>query len=76
MLHQVVAIEHRVDRADGRQVRAGELPPELLANLRGAPARILALERTIVASIGAGNRFACRCARWLRSLKACTPQSL
>src|SRR6476646_10111828 len=25
-------------------------------------------KRTMVASMGAGNRFACRCARWLRSL--------
>ena len=37
---------------------------------------IVSFKRTIVASIGAGNRFACRCARWLRSENAWTPQSL
>src|SRR4030095_9258716 len=31
--HEVTAIEDRVDGADGRQVRAGELLAELLANL-------------------------------------------
>ena len=44
MAHQAVAIEHGVDRADGRQVRAGELLPELFADLGRAPARILPLQ--------------------------------
>ena len=44
MAHQVVAIEHGMDRADGRQVRAGELLPELFADLGRAPARILPLQ--------------------------------
>ena len=76
MVHQAVAIEHGVDRADRRQVRAGELLPQLLADLGRAPAGILPLQRTIVASIGAGSRFAWRCGRRLRSVKAWTPQSL
>src|SRR6185295_963689 len=44
MLHQMMAIEDGVDRADRRQVWPGELLPELLANLRRTPARILALQ--------------------------------
>src|SRR5436189_6469640 len=31
-------------RADRREVRTGKLPPQLLANLRRAPARILPLQ--------------------------------
>src|SRR5262249_31321308 len=34
----------RVDRADGRQMRARELLPELFADLRRAPVRILSLQ--------------------------------
>jgi hypothetical protein len=75
MVHQPVAIEDGVDRAD-RWQRADKLLPELLADLRGAQPGYSRFKRTIVASIGAGNRFACRCARWLRSLKAWTPHSL
>src|SRR5262245_45372625 len=44
MAHQAVAIEHGVDRADRRQVRAGELLPQLFADLGCAPARILPLQ--------------------------------
>src|SRR5262245_52356656 len=44
MVHQAVAIEHRVDRTDRRQVRAGVLLPELFADLGRAPARILPLQ--------------------------------
>lgn len=43
MTHQPGAIEHGVDRADGRQGRAGELP-EFLADLGRAPARVLPLQ--------------------------------
>ena len=38
--------------------------------------RTRGFSRTIVASIGAGSRFAWRCGRRLRSLNAETPQSL
>src|SRR5688500_6301714 len=44
MMHQAVAIEHGVDRADRGQVRAGELLPEFLSDLGRAPARILSLQ--------------------------------
>src|SRR4029453_2554000 len=44
MTHQAVAIEHGVNRTDGREVRAGELLPELFADLGRAPARILPLQ--------------------------------
>src|SRR5688572_1051241 len=44
MVHQAVTIEHGVDRADGWQVWAGELLPELFADLGRAPARILPLQ--------------------------------
>jgi len=44
MAHEAVSIQYRVDRADGRQVRTGELLAELLANLWGSPARILPLQ--------------------------------
>src|SRR5918994_260199 len=44
MVHQAVAIQHGVDRANGRQVRAGELLPELFADLGRAPAGILPLQ--------------------------------
>jgi hypothetical protein len=43
-MHEAVTIQHRVHRADRRQVGAGKLPPQLLPNLRRAPARILALQ--------------------------------
>ena len=43
-VHQAVPVEHRVDRADRRQVRARELLAQLLADLRRAPAGILALQ--------------------------------
>ena len=44
MVDQAVAIEDGVDRADRRQVRTGELLPELFTDLGGAPARILPLQ--------------------------------
>jgi hypothetical protein len=44
MTHQMVAIEYGVDRTDGRQVRAGELLPQLFADLGRAPAGILPLQ--------------------------------
>ena len=44
MVHQAIAIEHGVDRADGGQLRSRELLPELLADLRRAPAGILPLQ--------------------------------
>src|SRR5512138_1092291 len=44
MVHEAVAIQHRVDRADGWQMRAGELLPELFADLGRAPTRILPLQ--------------------------------
>lgn len=33
MVYDSVAIQHRMDRADGRQVGAGELLPKLFADL-------------------------------------------
>src|SRR5687768_12077499 len=44
MVHQVVTVEDRMDRADRWQVRARKLLPELFAKLGGAPARVLALQ--------------------------------
>src|SRR5262245_45500803 len=44
MAYQVVAIEHRVHRADRWQVRASELLPELFTDLRCPPTRILSLQ--------------------------------
>src|SRR4030095_4421955 len=44
MVHQAVAIEDGVDGANGRQVRARELLPQLLADLRRAPTWILPLQ--------------------------------
>src|SRR5438045_2076225 len=41
---QAMAIEHRVHGADGRGRDLAMPPPELLADLRGAPAGSLALE--------------------------------
>src|SRR5687768_7000311 len=44
-VHQAVPIEHRVDGADGRTVgQVRHLLAELLADLRCAPARVLALQ--------------------------------
>jgi hypothetical protein len=43
MAHEVVTIEHGVDRADGRQVRAGEFLPQFFADLGRAPPWILPL---------------------------------
>jgi hypothetical protein len=43
-MHQAVAIEDRMHGADRRQVRPARLPPQLFADLRRAPARILALQ--------------------------------
>src|SRR5881296_2987100 len=43
-LDQAVAVEHRVDRTDRRQLHARDLLPELLPDLRRAPARVLALQ--------------------------------
>jgi len=42
--YEIVAIEHRVDRANGRQVWAGELLPQLFADLGRPPARIFSLQ--------------------------------
>ena len=39
-----MAIEHRVHRADRRQLDVAMQPPQLLADLRGAPARPFALQ--------------------------------
>src|SRR5262245_39066544 len=44
MAHQMVAIQHRVDRADRRQVRAGELVSQLFADLGRTPTGILPLQ--------------------------------
>jgi hypothetical protein len=44
MLHEMVAIEHGVHRADGRQMRPGKLLPQLLADFGRAPARIFPLQ--------------------------------
>src|ERR671910_191039 len=44
MVHQAVAVQHRVDRARGRQVRAGEIVPEFFADLGRTPAGILPLQ--------------------------------
>src|SRR5712691_10833695 len=44
MLHEMVAIQHRMHGADRGQVRAGELLPELLADLGRTPARVLSLQ--------------------------------
>lgn len=44
MMHQMVAIEYRVDRANRWQVRPSELLPELFADLGGTPPWILALQ--------------------------------
>jgi hypothetical protein len=44
MAYEIVAIQHGVDRADGRQVRARELPPKLFPDLRRAPAWIFSLQ--------------------------------
>ena len=44
MAHQVVAIQHRMDRTDGGQVRAGELLTKLFTDLGRAPPGILALQ--------------------------------
>src|SRR5262249_2107566 len=70
MAYEVVAIEHGVDRADGRQVRAGELLAELFTDFGRTPTGILSLQAHDRGFNRAGSRFACRCARWLRSLKA------
>src|SRR5438309_6284687 len=43
-VNQSMAIEHRVHGADGRGVDIAMEPPELLADLRSAPAGALALE--------------------------------
>src|SRR5207249_11624663 len=43
-LDQAVAVEHRVDRTDRRQLHTRGLLPELLPDLRRAPARVLALQ--------------------------------
>ena len=43
-VHQAMAIEHGVDGADRRQCGAVELLPQLLADLRRAPAGILPLQ--------------------------------
>src|SRR3954470_20382957 len=42
--HEAVAIEHGMDRTDGRQLWRRRLPPQLLANLRCAPGRVLPLQ--------------------------------
>src|SRR5205823_14896165 len=44
MLHQAVAVEHGVHRADRWQVGSRQLLPQLFADLRRAPAGILALQ--------------------------------
>jgi hypothetical protein len=43
MVDAAMAIQDGVDRANGGQMRPGELLPELLADLGRAPARVLAL---------------------------------
>jgi hypothetical protein len=55
MPHQAVAIQHGVDRADRREVRAGVLLPELLTDLGRAPAGVLPLQ----ASSSNAARVAC-----------------
>src|SRR6185436_122738 len=42
--HEPVAVEHRMDGADGRQLRRGRLPPQLFADLRRPPAGVFALQ--------------------------------
>jgi len=53
MVHQMVTIEHRMDRADGREVRPGELLAQI-SRIFGAPQPGYSrFKRTIVASMGA-----------------------
>jgi len=54
-VHQAVAIQHGVHRADGWQVRARELLPTFLAALRRSQPGYFRFKRTIAASIGAGS---------------------
>jgi hypothetical protein len=73
---EAVPIEHRVDPADRRQLHAERALAQLLADLRRAPAGILAFQSDDRRFDRAGSRFAWRYGRRLRSVKACTPQSL
>ena len=60
MVHEIVAIEYGVHRADGWQVRKGELLRSF-SRILGAPQPGYSrFNRTIVASIGGGNRLAWR----------------
>src|SRR6266480_4443728 len=43
-LHQAVAIQHRMDRAFGRNSHSGEPPDEALPDFTSTPAGVLALD--------------------------------
>ncbi len=76
MMHQAVAIEHGVDRADGGQVRPGELLPKFLPDFGRTPARVLPLQTDDRGFNRRREPIRLAVRAGLRSLKAWTPQSL